>query len=43
MNILDSIAVVSQIRNEAQNLAVYVNGDSVVNTLGLAAVETILL
>ncbi len=43
MNILDLVAVVNQIGNEAQNLAVYVNGDGVVNTLDLAAVETILL
>ena len=37
MNILDLVAVANQIGNEAQNLAVYVNGDGVVNTLDLAA------
>ena len=42
MNILDLVAVVNQIRNEAQNLNVDVNGDGAVNTLDLAAVETIL-
>ena len=43
MNTLDFIAVVNQIANEAQNLNINVNGDGVVNTLDLAAVETILL
>ena len=43
MNILDLIAVVNQMGNEAQNLNVDVNGYGVVNTLDLAAVETILL
>lgn len=42
MNILDLVVVVNKIGNEAQNLNVDVNGDGVVNTLNLAAVETIL-
>ncbi len=42
MNILDLIVVVNQIGNEVQNLNVDVNGDGVVNTLDLAAVEMIL-
>lgn len=42
MNTLDLIVVANQIETEAQNLAVYMNGDGVVNTLDLAAVEMIL-